>query len=79
LDIVFSDDLNQKQCAVGNLFTAAVRDWKFEMEKSRPLKGIAGSLSVDVADVDLEEYDRVRRSKIQKELERSKGALKARL
>lgn len=79
LDIVFTDDLNQKQCAVGNLFTAAVRDWKFEMQKSQPLKGIAGTLNVDIANVDLVEYDRVRRSKIQKEVESSKDALRAKL
>ena len=79
LDVVFTEDRSREQCPVAKLFNFTSRDWNFEAERSRQFVDVDGLLSVDVSNIDLDVYDRVRRLKVKRDVEQARKATKAKL
>jgi len=68
----FVRDKSIPQCHWADFYKVLTRDWKFSTESSAKFRGVKGPLSISLEGLNLEGYNRGRRSKVQAEVAASR-------
>ena len=68
----FIVDKSVPQCLWADFYKVITRGWTFSNQASERFEGVGGPLSIDLHGLDLEEYDRGRRAKVQAEVAASR-------
>jgi hypothetical protein len=74
--ISFAADKSMPQCFWADFYKVITRGWVFSTQASDKFKDVVGPLSISLKGLDLEEYDRGRRARVQAEVAASKRRAK---
>jgi len=75
-NISFAADKSMPQCFWADFYKVITRGWVFSTQASDKFKDVVGPLSISLKGLDLEEYDRGRRARVQAEVAASKRRAK---
>jgi fatty acyl-CoA reductase len=70
--ITLVSDKNVPQCFWAEFYKVLTRDWEFSNKSSEKFRGVRALLGICIEGLDLEEYDRERRRKVQAEIAASR-------